>query len=113
MGRRKNYPWDSRVDKQMTNLVSGLLAGLIVAPFAIMDSMPNNTNNLNTEPVSKPVAIIFLIIGIALTPLFLPLISLAFEALDGIILGPFIFFALIFIPLVVWGYSLCSNRIIL
>ena len=107
MGRRKNYPWNSRVDKQMTNLVSGLLTGLILAPFAIMDSIPNNTNDLNTEPVSKPVAIIFLIIGIVLTPLFLPLISLAFEALDGIILGPFIFFALIFIPLVVWGGILC------
>ena len=103
MGRRKNYPWNSRVDKQMTNLVSGLLTGFIVAPFAIMGSMPNNTNNLKTEPVSKLVAIIFLIIGIALTPLFLPLISLAFEALNGIILGPFIFFALIFIPLLVWG----------
>lgn len=107
MGRRKNYPWDMRVDKKMNKLVSGLLAGLIVAPFAIIDSLPNNTNNLNTEPVSKPIAIIFLIIGIALTPLFLPLISLAFEALDGIILGPFIFFALIFIPLVVWGGILC------
>ena len=116
MGRR-NYPWNSRAEKQMTNLVSGLLAGLIVAPFAIMDAEPNNTNNLNTEPVSKPVAIIFLIIGIALTPLLLPLISLAFEALDGIILGPFIFFALIFIPLVVWGgilyvviESFCNNK---
>lgn len=107
MGRRKNYPWNSRVDNQMTNLVSGLLAGLIVAPFAIMDSIPNNTNDLKTEPLSKPIAVIFLIIGIALTPLFLPLISLAFEALDGIILGPFIFFALIFIPLVVWGGILC------
>ena len=82
MGRRKNYPWNSRAEKQMTNLVSGLLAGLIVAPFAIMDSVPNNTNNLNTEPVSKPVAIIFLIFGIALTPLFIPLISLAFELFD-------------------------------
>ena len=45
MGRRKNYPWNSRVDKQMTNLVSGLLTGLILAPFAIMDSIPNNTND--------------------------------------------------------------------
>ena len=49
MGRRKNYPWNSRVDKQMTNLVSGLLTGLILAPFAIMDSIPNNTNDLNTS----------------------------------------------------------------
>lgn len=103
MGRRKNYPWDSRVDKQMSNLVSGLLAGLIVAPFAIMDSVPNKTNNLNTEPVSKPVAIILLIIGIALTPLFIPLISLAFELFDFFLIGPLLFFALIFIPLVVWG----------
>lgn len=117
MGRRKNYPSSSRVNKQMTNLVSGLLTGLIVAPFAIMDSMPNNTSNLNTEPVSKPVAIILLIIGIALIPLFLPLISLAFEALGGVILGPFIFFALMFIPLVVWGGilyfvidSFCNNK---
>jgi hypothetical protein len=95
------------VSKLWGSLQSGLLTGLILAPFAIMDSIPNNTNDLNTEPVSKPVAIIFLIIGIVLTPLFLPLISLAFEALDGIILGPFIFFALIFIPLVVWGGILC------
>lgn len=102
MGRRKNYPWDMRADRQMTNLVSGLLTGLIFAPFAIADSVPNSSD-LNTEPVSKPVAIIFLIIGIALVPLFIPLISLAFEALGVVILGPFIFIALIFIPLVVWG----------
>lgn len=103
MGRRKNYPWDSRVDKQMTNLVSGLLAGLIVAPFAIMDSVPNNTSSLNTEPVSKPVAIIYLIIGIAVTPLFITLISLAIELFDLFLIGPLLCFALIFIPLVAWG----------
>ena len=39
MGRRKNYPWNSRTDKQMTNLVSGLLTGLIVAPFAAVDAL--------------------------------------------------------------------------
>ena len=103
MGRRKNYPWDSRVDKQMTNLVSDLLAGLIVAPFAIMDSVPNNTSSLNTEPVSKPVAIIYLIIGIAVTPLFITLISLAIELFDLFLIGPLLCFALIFIPLVAWG----------
>lgn len=34
MGRRKNYPWDSRVNKQMTNLISRILAGLIAAPLS-------------------------------------------------------------------------------
>lgn len=117
MGRRKDYPFNERDINKAGNLVSGLLAGLIVAPFAIIDSMPNNTNNLNTEPVGKPVAIILLIIGIALTPLFLPLISLAFELFDFFLIGPFIFFALIFIPLVVWGSilylvieSFCNNE---
>ena len=42
MGRRKNYPWDSRVNKQMTNLVSGFITGVIFAPFLLFSSSKNN-----------------------------------------------------------------------
>lgn len=41
MGRRKNYPWDSRVDKKMTNLVSGLLTMVILSPFLLFSSSKN------------------------------------------------------------------------
>lgn len=41
MGRRKNYPWDSRVNKQMTNLVSGLLTMVILSPFLLFSSSKN------------------------------------------------------------------------
>ena len=41
MGRRKNYPWDSRVNKQMTNLVSGFITGVIFAPFLLFSSSKN------------------------------------------------------------------------
>lgn len=49
MGRRKDYPWNRRTDKQMTNLVSGLFASFIVAPFAGIDFLPNcdSTPNYN------------------------------------------------------------------
>ena len=50
---RKDYPFNKRVDKKMTNLISGLLTGLVFAPFAIMDSVPNDADIDYTEPVSK------------------------------------------------------------
>lgn len=34
MGRRKDYPFNRREDKKMTNFLSGILAMLVVAPFA-------------------------------------------------------------------------------
>lgn len=45
---RKNYPWDSRVDKQMTNLVSGLITGIIFAPFAAVDLL-SKTSTTSTH----------------------------------------------------------------
>ena len=44
-----------------------------------------------------------IIIGIALIPLFIPIISLAFQWFSFPFIGPLVSFALIFIPLVVWG----------
>lgn len=48
MGRRKNYPWNSRVDKQMTNLVSDLLTGIIFAPFVAVDLL-SKTSTTSTN----------------------------------------------------------------
>ena len=76
---RKDYPFNKRVDKKMTNLISGLLTGLVFAPFAIMDSVPNDADIDYTKPVSKTFAVFLIIIGIALIPLFIPIISLAFQ----------------------------------
>lgn len=54
---RKNYPFDSRRDKKMTNLVSGLLAGLIVAPFALLEAaaetLPDNDNRISENQENK------------------------------------------------------------
>lgn len=36
MGIRKNYPWDSRVDKRMTNLVITVITWVIFAPILIL-----------------------------------------------------------------------------
>lgn len=41
MGRRKNYPFDSRVDKQMTSLISGLITGIISVPFLLFSPSKN------------------------------------------------------------------------
>ena len=49
MGRRKNYPWNSKVDKKMTKLVSGL----IVAPLAAVDTLSKSKvqkKNCNNRP---------------------------------------------------------------
>lgn len=98
---RRNYPFHKRDVKRGSNLISGLLACLIVAPFAIVDSLPESSKYDN-EQVDKTSAIIFLIIGIALAPLFIPLIKLAFEFGTGVF-GSIIFMALIFLPVAVWG----------
>ena len=92
---------------KMTNLISGLLTGLVFAPFAIMDSVPNDADIDYTEPVSKTFAVFLIIIGIALIPLFIPIISLAFQWFSFPFIGPLVSFALIFIPLVVWGVIVC------
>lgn len=42
---RKGYPFSRRRDKKMTNLVSGLLTGIIFAPFAIVDLLGNTASS--------------------------------------------------------------------
>lgn len=59
MGRRKNYPWNSRTDKQMTNLVSGLLTGLIVAPFAAVETIAKNGNDITYKKTDKKNSLCF------------------------------------------------------
>ena len=105
---RKGYPFSKRTDKQMTNLVSGILTGLILAPFAIGSNTSNSSytpsiSDANNKPISRITAIVLIIIGIALIPLFIPLISFAFQLFNFPFLGVFAFFILISIPLVVWG----------
>ncbi len=72
MGRRRNYPWNSRTEKQMTNLVSGLLAGLIVAPFAAVETIAKNGNDITYKKKDKKKDALFsLFLGIFfLTPLY-------------------------------------------
>ena len=53
MGRRKNYPRNSKIDKKMTNLVSGLLTGIIVAPFAAVDALSKSKVNNRTVKVTN------------------------------------------------------------
>lgn len=55
MARRRNYPFNSRDLKWGTNLVSSIITGLIVAPIAIANSLPDTpasnttTNTSNTS----------------------------------------------------------------
>lgn len=57
MARRRDYPFNSRDLKWGSNLVSSVIAGLIVAPFTIVNSLPNtsyNTNNKTLNTSIKP-----------------------------------------------------------
>lgn len=49
MARRRDYPFNSRDLKWGTNLVSSIIAGLIVAPFAIANSLPKTSSNITTK----------------------------------------------------------------
>ena len=62
MGRRKNYPWDSRVDKQMTNLVSSLITGIIFAPFLLFSSSKNEDSDSGEIIAEIFVVILFFIL---------------------------------------------------
>lgn len=54
MGRRKNYPWNSKVDKKMTNLISGILAGIISVPIsACKTNSKKKTCNNHTPKVTN------------------------------------------------------------
>ena len=64
MGRRKNYPWDSRVDNQMTNLVCGLLARIIFVPFLLFSSSKDEELNIG-EVIGASILLLPMII---LTP---------------------------------------------
>ena len=101
--RFRSDMFSKRDSKRMGNLVSGILAGLICAPFAIIDSLPNSVDVEDVKPVSKTTAVILIIVGVALAPLFIPLILFALEWFDFPFVGIFVFFALVFIPFIVWG----------
>ena len=77
MGRRKDYPFDRRVDKQMTNLISGLLVGIILAPLLLFSSSKNK--DFDCEEI----------LGVILLPVFFapiivldPFISEAFSGFN-------------------------------
>ena len=67
MGRRKNYPWDSKVDKQMTNLVITVITWVIFAPILILLSIKNKKLD-NDEIISGIFCTILLLPPILLTP---------------------------------------------
>ena len=72
---RKNYPFHKRDDNKMTNLVSGLITGLFVAPIATIDAVSNidavSKGNKDTIKNSKKDALFGLALGILfLTPLY-------------------------------------------
>ena len=113
---RKNYPFNEREIRKTEKFISRILVGLILAPFVIIDSLPKgvdnhnyvyNTNNSN-KPLSKFWAIIFALIGLALVPVFISLISFAFQIVGFPVIGLFIFLALLLIPVLVWGAIICA-----
>lgn len=68
---RKNYPFNRRDEKKMTNLVSGLITGLFVAPITIATIDAVSKGNKDTIKNSKKDALFGLALGILfLTPLY-------------------------------------------
>lgn len=95
---RRNDPFNKRNLRFGTNLVSTLIAWSIVAPFAAVETLSNTqstSSNIDNKPISKPFAVILIIIGIALIPLFVPLISFSFEC--------FLTIPLLIIPIIIEG----------
>ena len=105
MGGFKSDMFPKRETKKMTKLVSGLFTGMLFAPFLVLDGISkiNPSQDISDKPVSKIAATILIIIGIALTPLFIPLIQFGFELFDFPFIGPFVFFPFLIIPLGIWG----------
>lgn len=67
MGIRKNYPWDSRVEKRMTNLVITVITWVIFAPIFILLSIKNKKLD-SDEIISGIFCTILLLPPILLTP---------------------------------------------
>ena len=105
MGRFKSDMFPKRESKKMTKLVSGLFTGMLFSPLLVLDGISNiNTSqDISDKPVSKIAAIILIIIGIALIPLFIPLILFGFELFDFPFIGPFVCFPFLILPLGIWG----------
>ena len=76
MGRRKNYPWNSRVDKQTTNLISSILTGLITAPLSGGGDVLDDISKMSLKEETIWVVIISLIVSYFLIQmLFKPLVN--------------------------------------
>jgi hypothetical protein len=103
MGRRRGDIFSKRDYNYGSRLFSNLVTGLIVSPFAIMSALPSSSSYDDHDPISRKAAIILLIIGVALAPLFIPWFAFGFEFFDFPFIGVFITFAIVFIPLMVWG----------
>ena len=105
MARFKSDMFPKRESKKMTNLVSGLFTGMLFAPLLVFDGISkiNSSQDVSDKPVSKIAAIILIIIGIALIPLFIPLILFGFELFDFPFIGPFVCFPFLILPLGFWG----------
>ena len=77
---RKGYPFNKRNDKQMANLVSGLLAGSLIAPMAAADALSKSGTNVESDKMDKKEdAVLGLLLGVFfLTPLYALFVYVAF-----------------------------------
>ena len=93
MARRKD-PFSKRDSKWGLNLVSTLIAWSIAAPFAIGSSLSKNTSTYDDKPISKTMAVVLIIIGIVLIPLFVPFMMYVDDTIFSIFIG---------IPIGIWA----------
>jgi hypothetical protein len=84
---RRNYPFNKRDLRFGTNLVSTLIAWSIAAPFAIGNSSSKSASAYDDEPISKTFAVVLIIIGIALIPIFVPFIKFVEGSIFSILIG--------------------------
>ena len=73
---RKDYPFSRRTNKQMTNLISSILAGLIAAPLSGGGGVLDDISKMSLKEETKWVVIIALIVSyFCIQMLFEPLFT--------------------------------------
>ena len=105
---RKDYPFDKKIDKQMGNLVSGMLTRIILSPFLLFD---NKTNDKGLFEGLDALSVFYIVLAyIALSLVTFGVVSLCNiqSFLVEILVYLLIFFLLFIISLFL--YILILNR---
>lgn len=108
---RKNYPFNKRTDKQMNNLTSGLLTGLLIAPIAafgaLSKSSGNNVTDKKENKKNEALSSFFLVL-LFITPLyaFFTYFGFKIELFSLLIIGDMLLVGSTFLFLCLWWVAI-------